>query len=239
MKKFFFLFVFLLMATGFFFWPKKEIISVSLSNTRNPAALNTAPSAPAIQSSIQTTSQEIKTLLACYESEACDFPKTDPRIYGIAVGKALAKKLKNLRVENSDPGLETIARELVQVDDGFVQEEAIKTLALFPPSPENVRAMLQGLRYTTDPLLIEQAMKEWERYIGQPEEAAIQDFLAEFIAHGGQFSAEKASQLIFRFLNARTFSTFRAALNGMVPESTSAKNLKAALEEYERVQSGG
>ena len=177
---------------------------------------------------------------SCLDRDDCDFPQTDPRSYGIAVGRRLAELLVIYREQHGDdPALGEIAREYMQVDDGFVQEEAIKAFSQLPPSSENVNAMITGLQHSSDPLLVEQAMTEWERYIGSPEEANIEAFLADFIARGGQFSSEKASELILKFLNERTEGSFRAALASMEPTSTPALNLRSALAEYDRQRSGG
>jgi hypothetical protein len=159
------------------------------------------------------------------------------------VGKKLASELNELRAAYTrDPSLEETAeeaaQEMVKVSDGFVQEEAIKLLGALPTNSASVDAMLSGLKNSPDPLVVEQAMKEWERYLGTQDEARIQEFLADFVAHGAQFSSEKASELILTFLNERSLPAFQEALASMAPESTQAKNLKAAITQY-RLQRQG
>jgi hypothetical protein len=181
---------------------------------------------------------------ACLESEKCDFPQVDPRSYSFAVGRRIAEQLSELgNAYANDPSLENdaaeAAREFMLMPDGFVQEQAMLLMGQLPPSSANVDAMLTGLANSPDPLLVEQAMKEWERYLGTADEARIQDFLADFIAHGGQFSSEKASELILGFLNERSLPTFEEKLASMIPESTPARHLRAALDQYKLQRQGG
>lgn len=231
---------------GFFLpWRSNETTERSLASS--PAPNVSAPTAAKAKAAVTATMDDPKQRLAatkaCLASEDCDYPKTDPRSYNFAVGRALARQLAEIHMlYANDPGHETelaaLAREYIRVEDEFVQEEAIKIFSALPPSRENMEAMTNAIANTPDPDLTEQAMKEMERYLGTAEEARVLDFLAEFIANGAQFSAEKASELIWAFINERSFSTFQAALAKMEPESTAARHLRAALNEFRRQQSG-
>jgi hypothetical protein len=188
--------------------------------------------------------QALRETKTCFDRENCDFPQTDPRSYSFAVGRRLAEQLSELGAAYSaDPSMEAevaeAAREFMLVQDGFVQEQAMLLMGQLPPNPANVDAMITGLQNSSDPLLVEQAMKEWERYIGTAEESRIQEFLADFIAHGGQFSSEKASEMILSFLNERSLPTFEEKLTSMIPESTPARYLRAALDQYKMQRQGG
>lgn len=209
-----------------------------------PAAPASAPSPSPDAVKAPDLLQALRESKQCLESEECDFPQTDPRSYSFAVGRQIAEQLSALGAAYSeDPSLESevaeAAREFMLVQDGFVQEQAMRLMGQLPISSANVDAMLSGLQNSPDPLLVEQAMKEWERYIGSAEEARIQEFLAGFIAHGGQFSSEKASEMILSFLNERSVPTFEEKLASMVPESTPARYLRAALDQYHRQRQGG
>src|SRR3954469_14157910 len=46
--------------------------------------------------------KEIERLDACFESEKCNFPQTDPRSYYFGVGKALSAQLKDFYNKNKD-----------------------------------------------------------------------------------------------------------------------------------------
>jgi hypothetical protein len=187
---------------------------------------------------------EITTAILCYESNDCEYAETDPRSYSFAVAKDISGKLE-LFLEDfrSNPALaedaEEFANEAIMIPDGYVQSKALEIYALLPPSSANLQKALMGLENTPNPILIEQAMKDWKRYLGTSEEERIQEFLAKFIAYGAQFSSEKASEEILSFLNDRSEPLFRDALSKMQPESTPAKNLRAALEQFHLKQSGG
>lgn len=220
------------------------VASPAPSAQRAPAAA-AAPMAPGPGANAPASlAKAIRATKECYESQSCDYPQTDPRSYSFALGRHLAAQLGSLSAAlDANPSLAEeageVAREMMLVDDGFVQEAAMRILAKLPASAESAGAMIEGLRLTSDPLLVEQAMKEWERYLGTAEEAKIQEFLAEFIAHGGQFSAEKASELILSFLNERSLPLFEEKLASMVPESTAASHLRAALDQFRKQQAGG
>lgn len=212
------------------------------SKPATPLPLVKAPAAPPAAPGGQL--EALRETKACLESEKCDFPQHDPRSYSFAVGRRIAEQLSELgNAYANDPSLESevaeAAREFMLVPDGFVQEQAMLLMGRLPPSSANVEAMLTGLANSPDPLLVEQAMKEWERYLGTADEARIQDFLADFIAHGGQFSSEKASELILSFLNERSLPTFEEKLAAMIPESTPARHLRAALNQYKLQRQGG
>lgn len=238
-------------ALAAFFLPSRAVNAVrgASSEVKAPPSPSPSPSPSArAPASVPSPSKkdallgDLKKTKACYDSDDCDFPQTDPRSYSIAIGRHLASVLAELR-ENYDPSqqneMEAVAQEYMQVNDGFVQEQAIRIFSLLPPRTENLNAMISGLENSPDPTLIEQAMKEWERYVGTSDEPRIQEFLADFMAHGGQFSSEKAAELIGTFLNERTAPAFRATLASMVSTSTPAQYLRAALIEYDRQRTGG
>lgn len=212
---------------------------------RTPAS-SPSPSAPPVKAAPPKAGmlQALRETKDCLESENCNFPQTDPRSYSFAVGRRIAEQLSEFGAAYADdPALENeaaeAAREFMLMPDGFVQEQAMLLMGQLPPSSANVDAMISGLENSPDPLLVEQAMKEWERYLGTSDEARIQEFLANFIAHGGQFSSEKASELILGFLNERSLPTFEEKLASMIPESTPARYLRAALDQYKLQHQGG
>jgi hypothetical protein len=187
---------------------------------------------------------DVAAALSCYESNDCDYAETDPRSYSFAVAKDISFKLDIFLEEfRSNPALaeqaEKFAEEAIMIPDGFVQSKALEIFALLPANRANLEKVIAGLENTPNPLLIEQAMKDWKRYLGTSEEERIQEFLTKFIAYGAQFSSEKASEEILAFLNERSEPLFQAALAKMQPESTAANNLRAALQQYQLMRSGG
>lgn len=187
--------------------------------------------------------QNIQAALLCWSSNDCDYPETDPRSYSFAVAKDIAKQLDEFIKESEDPKFseeaEKIADSAMKVLDGHVQSKALEIYGKLPPSGKNLQSILSGIENSPNPLVVEQSMKEFQRYLGTPEEEKIQAFLSNFIAHGGQFSSEQASEAIYPFLNERSVGQFRDALTKMEPASTQAQYLRAAIQEFERSQSGG
>jgi hypothetical protein len=205
---------------------------------RAPAASSAAPQG------LAAGVAEAHATRACLRSGGCDYPDGDPHAYSFAVGRELAGQLRRLReTYGADAGsrgeLEALARDMMSVDDGYVQAEAMSTFALYPPSPENLRAMVSGLDNTYDPLLVSQALEEWKRYLGAPEEPLVVDAIAHLVARGGQFTGEAASAGVDGFLNDRTVPAFRQTLAAMLPNTAAAKNLRRALAQYDRQAAGG
>jgi hypothetical protein len=183
-------------------------------------------------------------LKSCWENRDCPFSEEDPRAYDLAAGKQGILLLQNsreayLKGNLSGTELQEQAIEAIAIPDGHLQEEALKAISSLPPSSQSLDAILENLALTPSPPLIEQAMKEFERYLGTSEEARIQQFLADFIARGGQFSSEKASEMILEFLNEKSEPLFQQALATMVPDSTPARHLRSALDQYHRQNAGG
>lgn len=188
--------------------------------------------------------KKIQSAILCWNSNDCDYPETDPRSYSFAVAKDIAKNIDEFLVQHSDdPNFaekaETVAESAMKIIDGHVQSKALELYGRLPPNAKNLQSILAGMENSPNPLLVEQAMKEFQRYLGSPEEEKIQAFLAHFIAHGGQFSSEQASEAIFPFLNERSVAQFREALEKMEAASTQAQYLRAAIQEFERTQTGG
>lgn len=216
-------------------------------NARVSRAIRNPQRAPAALASARHRDPRfvrLEATRACIQRDDCSYPNTDPREYEFAVARDLAAQARALRESLiGDPSaqeeLELAAQELVQVDDGHVQEEAIKIFSALPPRSENLQAMIVGLHNSPDATVVAQAMEEWKRYLGTGDERLVQEAVAEIVARGAQFTAEQASADVGEFLNERTVQSFRDALAGMIPSSTAAQNLRAALEQYDRRVMGG
>jgi hypothetical protein len=180
----------------------------------------------------------------CYTSESCDFPMTDPKSYEISVGQHLKELLGEYRNQyGKDPKnraeAEILARKFIRSADEFVQEISLEMLSDLPPSSENLQALTEALNGTSDPLLVEQAMDEMKRYLGTAEESQVHAFLRDLLDRGGVFSSEKAVQRILSFINPQSFPTYDNLARSLPINSTVAKDLRTALDEYRRLQSGG
>lgn len=204
-------------------------------------SISSTPQAPSTsQKTKEDLKREIQSTNDCYETQNCQFPQTDARSYDFAVGKKLAAQLKEFRESYpNSPELAGLAETYVKSYDGHVQEEALKIMSALPASPNHLEAIFTGLQNTPDPLIVEQAMQELQRYMGTADEARVQEFLTNLMAHGAQYSSEKASELILAFLHERNIGFFRDALKQMTPGSIASEHLRSALKEFERMSAGG
>lgn len=225
---------------------QKTTKSVS-ENTRTPA--NTQASQNAVVAGTPPNDKEalllaIKETKACYESETCDFPQTDPRSYELAVGKKMQELLKAYRTNFAkDPSnrqlTATLAREYIESTDEFVQEAAMELMSELPPSEENLKALTESLTNTSDPLLVEQAMSEMKRYMGTSSEILVHQYLADLLGRGAVFSSEKAVRGLFGFINSNSYPTYSELARTLPAGSSVGRDLRALLEEYRRQQTGG
>lgn len=183
---------------------------------------------------------KILTTQACYENQQCDFPQTDPKSYEYAVGQSLAQQLRvfRQRFPAATVDLNTLAREYVASPDAFVQSEALDILATLPTSPENLKALSEGVETSTDPSLIQKSLVEFKRYLGTPQEAQVHETLAKIIDSGAHFTSQTVAEEIAPFINASSLERYRRTVTNMSAETTAAKNLQTALEEFERHQTG-
>lgn len=246
----------LILAVGLF-WQLKSTRPIK----KPPSAEETLPAArePAAQGkeSLNETANVSKTIHGkdelvkliyetkeCYASESCDFPHSDPKSYEIATGKKLKDLLKAYRskfakdVKNKSE-TESLAREFMAVDDQFVQEVSLEMLSDVAPSSENLKVLTESLQGTLDPLLVEQAMNEMKRYIGTSEEPQVHRFLQDLLGQGAVFSSEKAVQGIFPFINPQSYPSYDKVARSLPADSSVGKDLRALLEEYRRMRTGG
>ncbi len=220
--------------------PASTLISQNLkkkSQTRQPA------SSTNLTTAIQKDIDQLKKLKDCYETRTCSFPETDPKSYEFALGKQIQSELMEFRKKYSQDlrhskELIRVAKEFLMTGDGFVQEEAIHLLSSLPPSQESLVAITEGLYSTPDPKLMEQALGEFQRYLGSPWENQVHSFLGQTLATGAQFSAITVSEKIMPFVNDKSYKSYQQTLLNMAPGSRASKNLNAALKEYRRLQTG-
>ncbi len=185
----------------------------------------------------------LKKLHECYESEACDFPHSDPRSYEYAVGQALTKQLRIYRLKYRGlPGhsdeLTQLARDYISSFDPHVQAEALELFADLPVSGANIEAIRTAIETTPDPLLMEKAMVEMERYLTTAYEAKVHETLSKVISSGAHFSAQTAAQRILPFLNSKSVEIYKDIVDLVPAGSKASQDLISAIREFERQESG-
>lgn len=226
-------------AAGVFYLKKESVLAASIVPQRTLAS-NPVPTTTNKNSVTQkkTPLNEIKELQACYQSNACDFPQTDPRSYDIALGHKIADRLKQLRGSLSPSELGELARHTMKIEDGFVQSAALDIFKDLPTSADNLQALKEGLQNNTDPLIAEKALPELQRYIGTGQEAGAQQ-VVQTMLQGAHFASEKAGENILSFINEKSFSSYQQLQQQMPAQSRVARDLETALSEYRKQRSGG
>ncbi len=188
--------------------------------------------------------QAIREAKECYATGKCDHPDTDPKSYGLSVGKTIKNLLGDYRTKYGvDPKnfgeMQALALEFINSDDEFVQEQALNMFSALPPSSGNLQAIVQAMGDTTDPLLVDQTMKEMKRYMGTAEEPTVHAYLRELLGQGSVFSSEAAAKKILSFITSQSYPGYESLARGLPSDSTMAQSLRTALDEFLRLQTGG
>lgn len=233
-----------LVATGVLvnFWPVLYEKDVPTELSTSPIA-RTPQNQPAPEATISDKLKKITDIEECYQSFTCPFPQTDPRAYDLAVGRELAKNIKNLHNEyRGNPKAEYLLKELgikfFKNENGFVQEAALNILKDFNPDQEILQALMEGLENTYNPKITELSLPELEKYLGSENETQVHGLLEKLIL-GAHFSGETTSAQILRFINESSYGFYKNLLKTLPVGSKNHQNLKSALSEYEKRQSGG
>ncbi len=178
---------------------------------------------------------QLAAINACYQSEDCDYPQTDPHSYHFAVGLHLRATLTAFTawVQREKVGEEAVsqsAREFLASSDGFVQEAALKLMATQEPSPENLQAILDDVLGGYDAELIDLALVQLERYTSVADSDKISAALARAITTGAPFLAREVSVHIAPFLHARNSEFFAQVARDLPEGSIYRINLEASLK---------
>lgn len=235
-------FLLILIGALIHYWPViVPATSVDLaSTTKNEPITRTPQNQPSLKDKLN----KIEETEACYQSITCPFPQDDdPRAYDIAVGKELAKNIKDLHTEyRRNPKAETLLKEIglkyFKSENGFVQEAALDILKDFDPDQEILQSMIEGLENTYNPKITELSLPELEKYLGTESESQVHHLLEKLML-GAHFSGETASTHILKFINEKSYRNYQNLLKVLQVGTKNHQNLKSALSEYEKRQSGG
>lgn len=224
------------------FSSNKNEKKVAVISERAPASnppVNTQP-----QQQKQEALAEISKVVDCYQSNACNYPQTDPRSYEFAVSRDLAEKLKFFHEKfRQDPAaqedLTRLARQAFKIEDGFVQSVALDIFKDLPINKENLNVLGEGLKVTPDPLIAEKSLSELQRYINTPEEGQMQGIVQNVLGNGAHFASQKVGENILSFINERSFPSYRDLQRQLPAQSRVSRDLAGALREYHRQRTGG
>jgi len=179
----------------------------------------------------------LEELAACYETERCNFPRTDEKSYGFAVGQALRGELLSMKewVEANglrDESVSQVASAYLESEDGHVQEAAIALLATQPTSSASLEALLSNVIGGYDAQLIKQALRELERYKEYDDRQKIVGALSSALVTGSPFVAKEVSAGVEPFVEDSTLRAFEDAV-AQLPEGSMVKaNLARALAGF-------
>lgn len=231
----------ILLGSVIHYWPDRNTVSstdLASKKIEEPIARS-----PQNQPSMSDRLSKISETEACYQSFTCDFPQSDPRAYDIAVGKELAKNIQQLHKDYAgNPKTEGLLKEIgikyFKSENGFVQEAALSILKDFDPDPEILQSLIEGLENTYNPRITEQSLPFLEKYLGSESEPQVHSLLEKLML-GAHFSGETTSTNILSFINEKSYGFYVNLLKALPVGSKNHQNLKSALSEYEKRQSGG
>jgi hypothetical protein len=145
-----------------------------------------------------------------------------------ALAVTLAEHLTNFGADAE------LARAEIQLRAPLVQVVALQMLASLPPSAENLSALANGLRGSSDPALVEGAVRELRRYLGGSFEIDAQRIVEQFLGEDAKLPERNAETLLLPFINEHSYEEFRDLLAHLDAGATTAKFLHEALRAYER-----
>lgn len=205
-----------------------------------PAAASVKPS-----SRVAGAHARLRGFQTCLQTQDCEYSHADPRSYDFALHREWRDFLRALRSEvgrdaATDREIAAIARESMLATDGHVQEAALSLMAGLPADSKNMEAVVRGLEVNdADPLILRQAGSELKRYLGSSDESRIHEFLEKTLRSGAHFTAEQAGIMVKEFLSHSSVQRYRQLLREIPNDSVKARNLRAALSDYDLRQTGG
>lgn len=211
------------------------------SADRMPAADSEARSAASSGGAnvvaVDVSIRRLETTQACYESEACDYPKTDARSYAFAVGQDLKNQLEQLTASvklsgEKSPAIAEAARKHLENEDGHVQAAALALLATQETSGDILETILKSVIEGYDAQLIQAALGQLLRYQAEDDRAKITETLANVMATGAPFVSKEISGSIRPFVYARSVPNFEQAVTQLPEGSVVRINLVAALSAF-------
>lgn len=189
-----------------------------------------------------TLQSDIGQLANCHATYSCPQDFSDPRASDIKQGRMLAEKIREYTEFHQerdyfDEQSAEMARSFLDHPDGFVQEAAIDLMSMQYPSEENGLALVESLKDGYDAKIMEQAMKELQRYPSLKPE--VSGLLADSLKTGSFFVAQEVALNILPHLNMENLGLFESVAGDLPQNSVRAKALKSNIREFKLRQSNG
>ncbi|WP_144394361.1 hypothetical protein [Pleionea sediminis] len=195
-------------------------------------------------SSIATVNEQAEKLMLCLEEESCDYPQTDPRSYGYALGKDMIQLMVSSQQAMVEGNLDTfqlrkIGLTFLSVPDGHVQAKAISVLNTLPVDSETFVRVDSVLNDHFDSVLLEKSLSFLLRYHTHGFGNEVDRLLQKQIRSGGHFSRQMLSAKILPFINESNVESYRSTANSLSQQSLEYRQLTTVLKEYQLFQQGG
>ncbi len=187
----------------------------------------------------------LQQLENCYKSEGqCGFDLSDPKAEHFAIGQEIKKELLKIQFQAQkhklqSPELAEIARHHLKNPDGHVKEAALHLMSTQETSEDNLDSILNEIIMYHDAHLIQHALLEMTRYLGQGYDQKIHQSLSRALAQGAPFVSLEIAKGLQPFINTASFGIYSNLLTQLGTGSKTRNLLKVNLEEFERRQSAG
>jgi hypothetical protein len=214
-----------LTGTGFLLLIAFSWINADTGASRSPASASMTPAAHEPATSAAASRADIRRLLGCMSGTNCGGTRAAA---GEALAIALAEHLTNFGADAD------LARAAVECDEPLAQAVGLRMLSQLPPSAENLSALGNGVRSSSDPALTGGAVLELERYLGTTYEADAQRIVEALVGYGQRTPARAAAALALPFINEHSYEEFHELLGRLDSGAEAAKFLRSALAEYEK-----
>ncbi len=186
---------------------------------------------------------KLKELKLCLSEQNCDFPQNDPKQYDIEVNQEIANQLTKLKEFTTDLELQNqilnIATSEFQSENGYVQQAALEIMSQLPIGLVAINAIESGLDNSSNPRIVEMSIEELKRYKNTDYQDQVSKMMSNMITNTGVFAAKSASDAVFSFITDQNLYQFESLYQKLAENTTVAKNIKAAIDEYKRLKSGG
>lgn len=212
--------------------------------TASTSAPTQAPAASMPQSAVKAEDR-LQQLEDCYQTEGqCGFDLSDPKAEHFAIGQEIKKELLKIQFQAQkyklqSPEFAEIARHHLKNPDGHVKAAALHLMSTQEISAENLDSILNEIILYHDAHLIQHAMLELTRYLGQAYDQKIHHGLSRALAQGAPFVSLEIAKGLQPFINSASFGIYSHLMTQLGAGSKTRSLLKVSLEEFERRQSAG
>ncbi len=178
----------------------------------------------------------------CWRTDSCGASDADPRanhFEAVAVIKDSLNRLRSLKRSGVDSDFSGVAGKWLAFPDDHVREAALGLAREHKRSEEILRALLAGLRESLSAPLFAAALADLGAYQRMGYDREIAAFLVETLRSGPLKAGEAIAAGILPLLTEGNEALFAETAASLPGGSRARRDLESALEEFERLRSGG